>query len=94
MKIIDQHEFRDDFTAVLDAVEAGETYHIARNGMAFAVLRPSRPLPRTRRPTAEELVAEHRELPSADHSAMRQEADGFFGDDRLGDGDPWERHRG
>nr|WP_202451251.1 PhdYeFM domain-containing protein [Streptomyces sp. SID4948] len=76
----------------MDAVEAGETYHITRNGTEVAELRP---IPRRRHLSAEELVARHRRLPRVDYTHMRQEADDFFGtDDRIGDDDPWERDRG
>lgn len=92
MKVISQREFRNHSAAVMDAVEAGETYHVTRNGVEVAELRP---LPRRRRLTAEELVARHRTLPRVDHAVMRNEADEFFGDeDRVGDFDPWERGRG
>lgn len=89
MKTITQREFRNHSAAVMDAVEAGETYHITRNGIEVAELRP---LPRRRRLSAEELVARHRRLPRVDHARMRREADEFFGtDDRIGDDDPWQR---
>ncbi|WP_071812660.1 type II toxin-antitoxin system Phd/YefM family antitoxin [Lentzea guizhouensis] len=92
MKVISQREFRNHSAAVMDAVEAGETYHVTRNGVEVAELRP---LPRRRRLTAEELVERHRTLPRVDHARMRQEADEFFGDeDRVGDSDPWEHSRG
>lgn len=97
MKIITQREFRNHSAAVMDAVEAGETYHITRNGTEVAELRP---LGRRRRLTAQELVARHRRLPRVDFTQLRQEADDFFGgDDRLGDdsggdADPWVRDRG
>ncbi|MDX6281883.1 MAG: hypothetical protein QOH03_2954 [Kribbellaceae bacterium] len=95
MKIITQREFRNHSAAVMDSVEAGETYHITRNGTEVAELRP---LGRRRRLTAEELVARHRRLPRVDSARLRQEADEFFGgDDRVGDdpaGDPWMRDRG
>jgi antitoxin (DNA-binding transcriptional repressor) of toxin-antitoxin stability system len=76
----------------MDAVEAGETYHITRNGTEVAELRP---LGRRRRLSAEELVARHSRLPRVDHELMRREADEFFGsDDQVGTDDPWERPRG
>jgi prevent-host-death family protein len=91
MKTITQREFRNNSAAVMDAVEAGETYHITRNGIEVAELRP---LARRRRLNAEELVARHRRLPRVDHVRMRAEADELFGtQDRVGDDDPWERHR-
>jgi prevent-host-death family protein len=92
MKTITQREFRNNSAAVMDAVEAGETYHITRNGAEVAELRP---IHRGRRLGAEELVARHRRLPRVDYARMRQEADEFFGaEERIGDDDPWERSRG
>jgi prevent-host-death family protein len=87
MKTITQRELRNSSAAVMDAVEAGETYHITRNGVEVAELRP---LPRRRRLRAEELVTRHRQLPQVDYAQMRREADEVFGDeDRLGDQDLW-----
>ena len=40
MKAITQREFRNNSAAVMDAVEAGDTYHITRNGTEVAELRP------------------------------------------------------
>lgn len=40
MKTISQREFRNHSAAVMDAVEAGGTYHITRNGVEVAELRP------------------------------------------------------
>jgi prevent-host-death family protein len=91
MKTITQRELRNNSAAVMDAVEAGETYHITRNGIEVAELRP---LARRRRLSAEELVARHRRLPRVDHAQMRAEADEFFGDEERADDDPWERRRG
>jgi prevent-host-death family protein len=92
VKVITQREFRNNSAAVMDAVEAGETYHVSRNGVEVAELRP---LPRRRRLTAEELVERHRRLPLVDAASMRREADEFFGtEDRVDDDDLWERSRG
>ncbi|NUT98297.1 MAG: type II toxin-antitoxin system Phd/YefM family antitoxin [Saccharothrix sp.] len=91
MKVITQREFRNNSAAVMDAVEAGETYHVTRNGVEVAEVRP---LPRRRRFTAEELVERHRTLPRIDYRGMVGEADALFGADRIGDDDPWERSRG
>lgn len=90
MKVISQREFRNNSAAVMDAVEAGEIYHVTRNGVEVAELRP---LPRRRRLTAEELVERHRTLPHVEYSRMRPEADEVFGEDRVGD-DRWERGDG
>ncbi|WP_067842346.1 type II toxin-antitoxin system Phd/YefM family antitoxin [Nocardia lijiangensis] len=87
MKLITQREFRNNFAAVMDAVEAGETFRVTRNGIEVAEVRP---VSRKRWRTAEELVARHRRLPRVDYAAMRREADEFFGsEDRIGDEDPW-----
>lgn len=92
MKVISQREFRNNSAAVMDAVEAGETFHVTRNGVEIAELRP---LPRRRRFTSEELIERHRKLPRVDYEQMRREADEDFGtEDRVGDDDPWERSRG
>ncbi|MGV9779469.1 type II toxin-antitoxin system Phd/YefM family antitoxin [Streptosporangium sp. NPDC003464] len=48
MKTITQREFRNNSAAVMDAAEAGEVYHITRNGIEVAELRP---LARRRRPS-------------------------------------------
>ncbi|MEV4143084.1 type II toxin-antitoxin system prevent-host-death family antitoxin [Amycolatopsis sp. NPDC049691] len=92
MNIISQREFRNNSAAIMDAVEAGETYHVTRNGVEIAELRP---VPRRKRFTAEELVARHKRLPTVDAAELRRDADEFFGEDRLGDHDnPWDRQRG
>lgn len=91
MKLISQHEFRNNSAAVMDAVENGETYRITRNGQEVAELRP---LSRRRLMTSEELIERLRKLPRADYARMRQEAGEFFGtEDRVGD-DTGERGRG
>jgi prevent-host-death family protein len=92
MKVISQREFRNNSAAVMDAVEAGETYHVTRNGVEVAELRP---IERRRRLTAEELVERHRKLPRVDHARVQHESDEFFGtEDRVGDDDVWRRERG
>jgi prevent-host-death family protein len=91
MKVITQREFRNNSASVMDQVEAGETFHITRNGVEIAELRPLR---RGRRLSAEELVARHRRLPRVDYAAMRDEADEFFGTEDRIDDDPWDRRRG
>ncbi|HWM38360.1 MAG TPA: type II toxin-antitoxin system prevent-host-death family antitoxin [Streptomyces sp.] len=84
MKTITQREFRNNSTAVINAVERGETYRITRDGTEIAELRP---IHRTPRLDAEELVARHRRLPRVDHHQLRREADELFGTgERVGDG--------
>jgi prevent-host-death family protein len=92
MKVISQREFRNNSAAVMDAVQAGETYHVTRNGVPVAELRP---LSRRRRLSAEELVERHKTLPRIECSRMRTEVDEFFGTaGRLDEDDPWERVSG
>jgi prevent-host-death family protein len=92
VKVISQREFRNNSAAIMDAVEAGETYQVTRNGVTVAELRP---VSRRRRLSAEELVERHRKLPKVDYAEMRREADEFFGtEDRVDQNDPWERARG
>ncbi|NKX88576.1 type II toxin-antitoxin system Phd/YefM family antitoxin [Nocardia coubleae] len=87
MRQISQRELRNNSAAVMDAVEAGETILVTRNGVEIAEVRP---VSRRRRRSAEELVVRHRGLPRVDYAAMRREADEFFGtEDRIGDDDPW-----
>jgi prevent-host-death family protein len=89
MKVITQREFRNNSAAIMDAVEAGETYHVTRNGVTVAELRP---VSRRRRLTAEELVERYRGLPRVDYAEMRKEADEFFGtEDRVDENSPWDR---
>jgi prevent-host-death family protein len=85
VKTITQREFRNHSAAVMDAVEAGETFVVTRNGVEVAEVRP---VTRRRRLTAEELVAKHRRLPHVDYAQMRREADELFGEERVGDDDP------
>jgi prevent-host-death family protein len=77
VKIISQREFRNSFAAVMDAVEAGETFHVTRNGVEIAELRP---LSRRRQLTTEELVERHKRLPRVDAAELRREVDEFFGE--------------
>ncbi|WP_033262964.1 type II toxin-antitoxin system Phd/YefM family antitoxin [Amycolatopsis vancoresmycina] len=92
MNVISQREFRNNSAAIMDAVEAGETYHVTRNGVEIAELRP---VSRRKQFTAAELVERHKRLPRVDAAELRREAGEFFGDDRLGDDDnPWERKHG
>jgi antitoxin (DNA-binding transcriptional repressor) of toxin-antitoxin stability system len=69
----------------MDAVEAGEVYHVTRNGVEVAELRP---LNRRRRLTAHELVEQHKRLPHVDAEELRADIDAFYGtEDRIGDDD-------
>lgn len=84
MKPITQSEFRDKAASVLDAVEAGETLHVTRNGVEVVEVRP---IPRWRGLSARELLERHRSV-RISYSAMRAEADELFGNqDRVDEGD-------
>jgi prevent-host-death family protein len=89
MKTITQRELAAHSKAVLDDVEAGETYHITRNGTEIAEVRPLSD--RRRFVPVEELQRRWRDAPAFDPSALRAEADAFFGDDAVEDDNPWER---
>lgn len=78
VRVISQRELRNNSATIMDAVAAGETFHITRNGVAVAELCP---LVRQRRLTAAELVDRHKKLPRVDHAELRPEADEFFGGD-------------
>ncbi|QRP46266.1 type II toxin-antitoxin system Phd/YefM family antitoxin [Amycolatopsis sp. FDAARGOS 1241] len=88
MRVITQREFRNNSAAVMDAVEAGETFHVTRNGVEIAELRP---LSTHRSLTTEELIARRRRLPRVDYAQLRRDIDEFFGEERLTDDNPWER---
>ncbi|MFI2367075.1 type II toxin-antitoxin system Phd/YefM family antitoxin [Streptomyces sp. NPDC018833] len=92
MKTITQRELAARSKAVLDDVEAGETYHVTRNGIKIAEVRPLSP--RRRYVPVEEIQRKWRNAPPVDHARMRAEADEFFGDeDRVGEAaDPWDRN--
>jgi antitoxin (DNA-binding transcriptional repressor) of toxin-antitoxin stability system len=91
MKTITQRELAARSKAVLDDVEAGETYHVTRNGTEIAEVRPlsggHRFVP------VEELQRKWRNTPLVDGARMRAETDEFFGStDRVGEEEnPWER---
>lgn len=63
MKIVSRAELQDSLDAVLDAVEAGETYRITSSGTEVAELRP---LVQRSRPTTAELIDMRRRLPTVD----------------------------
>ncbi len=90
MKTITQRELAARSKAVLDDVEAGEIYHITRNGTEIAEVRPLSD--RRRFVPAEELQRRWRDAPAFDPAALRTEAGDFFRDDDVVEDDnPWER---
>jgi antitoxin (DNA-binding transcriptional repressor) of toxin-antitoxin stability system len=90
MKTITQRELAARSKAVLDDVEAGEIYHITRNGTEIAEVRPLSD--RRRFVPAEELQRRWHDAPAFDPAALRTEAGDFFGDDDVAEDDnPWER---
>lgn len=91
MKVITQRELAARSKAVLDDVEAGEVYHITRNGTEIAEVRPL--TDRRRFVPVAELQRAWRNAPKVDRVELRAEADEFYGDaDRVDGGDnPWEQ---
>lgn len=91
MKTITQRELAARSKIVLDDVEAGEVYHITRNGVEIAEVRPLST--RRRFVPVEELQQRWRNAPPVSHARMREEADEFFGnEDRVGDDEnAWDR---
>ncbi len=76
MKVITLWDFRNNLAAVMDAVVAGDTFRITRNGGEVAEVRP---VDLEHRFTAAELVARHRRLPRVGYAEMLWESDDFFG---------------
>jgi antitoxin (DNA-binding transcriptional repressor) of toxin-antitoxin stability system len=64
----------------MDAVEAGETIVVTRNGHAIAELRP---LKRRALPPTVEVLRAFRELPHSSYDQMRAESDALWGEDRI-----------
>jgi prevent-host-death family protein len=85
-RTITQREFRNQSAAVMNAVEAGETIVVTRNGTPVAEVRPV-----PRKPVfvnTEEMQRIFAISPSPDYALMRAEIDEFFGDDdRISDDD-------
>ena len=81
-RTISQREFRNASAAVMDAVEAGETVIVTRNGVAVAEVRP---LQRRAFAATADLLRSFRELPPLNHDALRADADAAFGADALDD---------
>jgi prevent-host-death family protein len=82
MRVITQRELRNESAAVMDAVEAGETIVVTRNGNPIAELRP---LQRRRLATTAEVAGALRSLPRIEIESMRDEADRLLGPDRIDD---------
>jgi prevent-host-death family protein len=79
---ITQRELRNESAAVMDAVEAGETMIVTRNGVPVAQLGP---IKRYRLTAVSELRQAFAAGPDPDYAAMRAEIDAYFGEDRIGD---------
>lgn len=66
----------------MDAVEAGESMVVTRNGVPVARLSPVK---RYRLTPVSELRQAFAAGPDPDYAAMRAEVDDYFGEDRIGD---------
>jgi len=84
MRVVTTREFRNSSAAVLDAVEAGETIVITRNGTEIAEVRPIVKR-RTFVPLTELLDAFTSRPGGSGYAEFRADQDAFFGDegDRL-----------
>ena len=76
-KIIAQRELRNDNARVIDAVTAGETFIVTRNGEPVGELRPLRPLRAGRRPfiSREEVAVLAKSQVRIDRHQFRAELD-------------------
>ncbi|HLZ39121.1 MAG TPA: type II toxin-antitoxin system prevent-host-death family antitoxin, partial [Mycobacteriales bacterium] len=72
MRTISQRELRNDFSAVLRAVENSETFIVTKNGTPVAELRPLR---RCRFVPTDEWIAKTRHLPPIDVAEVRADID-------------------
>jgi prevent-host-death family protein len=81
-RTITQRELRNESAAIMDAVEAGETMIVTRNGVPVAELGPIRRKPEL---TTEELQRIFAVSPPPDYAQLRAEMDEYFGEDRVGD---------
>jgi prevent-host-death family protein len=79
-RVITQRELRNESAAVMDAVEAGETIVVTRNGNPVAELRPVR---RHRFAATADVAHALHGLPHMNLDAMRAEADHLFGSDTI-----------
>lgn len=80
MKTISQRELRNENSAVIDAVERGETFRITRHGVEVAELGPvTRPVFRAMNQVLEEVQG----IGHIDLRQMRAEEDEVFGRDDL-----------
>ncbi len=73
-RVIAQRELRNDNAKVIEAVVAGESFVVTRNGVPVAELRPMRPTRRTFVPNAE-LVALAAAGPRIDSERFRADLD-------------------
>lgn len=87
MRTISQRELRNDSSAVLRAVEAGESMTITKSGIPVAELRP---VNRRRLVPARELVRRAELRPPVDADLLRQDVDAVV-DPSVPD-DPLDRH--
>jgi prevent-host-death family protein len=81
-RTITQRELRNESAAIMDAVEAGESMVVTRNGVPVAELRP---IKRAREISTGELRRIFATSPAPDYALMRAEIDAYFGEDRIGD---------
>ena len=80
-KVIPQRELRNDNAKVIEAVAAGESFVVTRNGVPVAEIRPIQPSRRTFVPK-NELLAMAATGPPVDATSLRRDLDDLL-DQRL-----------
>jgi antitoxin (DNA-binding transcriptional repressor) of toxin-antitoxin stability system len=83
MRTVTTRDFHNSSAAVLDAVEAGETIIVSRNGVNVAEVRPTIKR-RTFVPLTELLVAFGSRPGGDSYAKFRADQDSFFGDESMG----------
>lgn len=79
-RVITQRELRNQSAAVMDAVEAGETLRITRNGVEIAEVSP---VSASAFVPMKAVLEAMKNVPSVNLAELRAEVDALFGSDRL-----------
>ena len=79
-RTITQRELRNSSAEVMDAVEAGETLVITRNGNPVGELRPIR---RRQMVPVSEVIENFADCPPANYRQWRADLDALFGEERV-----------
>lgn len=77
---ITQRELRNSSAEIMDAVEAGETLVITRNGTPVGELKPFR---RRQMVPINEVIENFADCPPMDYGKLSDDIDFFFGEERI-----------